>query len=122
MTTLTESELLSEKDFKEALQQDLLMLLRHGWWKAKLDAGVRTLRYEDGRDLLLFFQTQAGSRNYIEVVTSGFVVKLSDGYFLDRFNKVYNADMAVQEAEYAARTQEVVMASVKKLVSRLEPM
>lgn len=122
MTTLKESVLLSEKDFKEELQNALIMLLRHGWWKAKLDAGVRTLRYEDGRDLLLFFQTQAGISHYIEVVTGGFVVKLSDGYFLDRFNEVYNANMAVQEAEYAARTQKVVMASVKKLVSRLEPM
>lgn len=109
MTTLTEAE------FKNVIENKLSVLLEHGFWAAKLDCGVKVLRYNS--ELLVFIHA-----NRLEVVASGHVVELTRPTLVQRVEDCYFTIKEAQDAEAQVLMQERVLDTINKLASCLEPM
>lgn len=107
MTLLTESE------FKNVLENKLSVLLESGDWTAKIDCGVKVLRYNS--DLSIFIHA-----NRVEVVASGHVVELTNTTLVQRVKDCYFTIKEAQDAEAQATMQERVLETMNKLTSFLE--
>lgn len=119
---LTESESLSEKDFKNVLENKLSVLLTQGDWTAslsvhpiKLDMGVKTLTYRNDSGLFIFLHD-----NKVEVVTSGHVVKLTNPSLVSKLSEMYYTKKAQQDFLEQSRKQQMVLETISKLTYNLE--
>lgn len=114
MTTLAEKELLSEKDFKNVLENKILVLLAHGKWKASIDMGMKVLTHKNGDILQLFIQQHS-----MEVLAGGHVVNMTSSSLVEKALDLYATTLAQQELEEQERLQKVVLATVEKLTEGL---
>ena len=108
---------LTEAEFKNVIENKLSVLLSQGDWTAKLDAGVKTLKYNNGSSLIIFIHTHT-----VEVVTSGHVVELTNTTLVQRVEDCYFTIKEAQDAEAQATMQKRVLDTINKLASFLEPM
>lgn len=111
------NETLTEAEFKNVLENKVLVLLKHGDWSAKMDMGVKTLKYRNDSTLSalsLFIHAHT-----VEVVTSGFVVELNNSYLVERVTEHYLMLHEKQSALEKARQQEVVLEAMNKFTYNL---
>ena len=114
---MTEKEALTERDFKEALASKVLKLLETGTWTAKMDIGVKVLKYKNDSVLQLCIHAHS-----VEVVTGGHIVELSSKELVEKAQEVHDVVSQYQTNVEQLRLQEVVMKTMNKLVTDLEPM
>lgn len=107
MTTLT------KKDFKNLLENKLSILLAHGEWTAKLDCGVKVLKYNS--ELFIFIHA-----NSIEVVASGYVVELTRPVIVQKVEETYFTVREQQDIVARANMQTKVLETISKLAYNLE--
>ena len=103
MTTLTESE------FKNVLENKLSVLLTQGEWTAKLDCGVKVLKYNS--ELFIFIHA-----NSIEVVASGHIVELTRPAIVQKAEETYFT--IIEQQDVAAQAK--VLETISKLSYNLE--
>lgn len=108
------NETLTEAEFKNVLENKLLVLLKHGDWSAKLDMGVKTLKYRNDYALYLFIHAHT-----IDVVTSGYTVELNNSYLVEKVTEYYLMLHEKQSALEKARQQEVVLEAMNKFTYNL---
>lgn len=109
MTTLTESE------FKNVLENKLSVLLTQGDWTAKLDAGVKTLKYHNDSGLIIFIHLHT-----VEVVTSGYIVELNNHTLVNKVAEMYYTIKTEQDRLEQSWKQQVVLETISKLTYNLE--
>ena len=109
------TEILTEKDFKNLLENKLSVLLTQGDWTAKLDAGVKTLKYRNDSGLTLFVHTHT-----VEVVTSGYIVELNNHTLVNKVAEMYYTIKTEQNRLEQSRKQQVVLETISKLAYNLE--
>lgn len=112
---MNEKELLSEKDFKEALEAKLLVLLDKGDWTAKIDMGVKTIKSLNDSRLIIFIHAHT-----VEVVTSGHIVELNNNTLVNRIADMYYTIKTEQDKLEQSRKQQVVLEIIGKLTYNLE--
>ena len=108
---------MNEKEFKEALASKLMTLLETNTWSAKMDIGVKVLKYKNDSVLQLCIHT-----NTIEVVAGGYITELNGKALVEKAQEVYEVVTQHQTNTAQLRLQEVVMKTMNKLVTDLEPM
>lgn len=109
MTTLT------EKDFKNVLENKLSVLLTQGDWTAKLDGGVKVLKYRNDSGLFMFLH-----ESKVEVVTSGHIVELTNPTLVNKISEMYYTLKTAQDVVEQTRKQQMVLETVDKLMHNLE--
>lgn len=109
------NETLTESEFKNVLENKLSVLLTHGDWTAKLDCGVKVLKYNT--DLLVFIHA-----NRVEVLASGYIVELTNPKLVQKISEAYFIIKEQQDVIVQANMQTKVLETVNKLTSFLEPM
>ena len=109
------TEILTEKDFKNVLENRLPVLLTQGDWTAKLDAGVKTLKYRNDIGLIIFIHAHA-----VEVVTSGHIVELNNHALVNKISEMYYTKKTEQDKLEQSRKQQAVLETISKLTYNLE--
>lgn len=103
------TKILTDKDFKNLLENKLSILLAHGEWTAKLDCGVKVLKYNS--ELFIFIHA-----NSIEAVASGYVVELTRPAIVQKAEETYFT--IVEQQDVAAQAK--VLETISKLSYNLE--
>ena len=76
---------MNEKDFKETLASKVLKLLETGTWTAKVDIGVKVIKYKNDSVLQLCIHAHS-----VEVVAGGYIVELSNKGLVEKAQEVHD--------------------------------
>lgn len=106
---------MEEKEFKNILENKLSVLLAQGDWTAKLDMGVKTLKYRNDSGLIIFIHAHT-----VEVVTSGYIVELNNYTLVNKIADMYYTIKTEQDRLEQSRVQQVVLETISKLTYNLE--
>lgn len=109
------TEILTEKEFKNVIENKLSVLLTQGDWTAKLDAGVKTLKYCNDSGLIIFIHLHT-----VEVVTSGHIVELNNHTLVNKISEMYYTKKTEQDKLEQSRKQQAVLETISKLTYNLE--
>lgn len=106
---------MEEKEFKNILENKLSVLLAQGDWTAKLDMGVKTLKYANDSGLIIFIHAHT-----VEVVTSGHIVELNNHALVNKISEMYYTKKTEQDKLEQSRKQQAVLETISKLTYNLE--
>lgn len=109
------AKVLTEAEFKNVLENKLSMLLTQGKWTAKLDMGVKTLKYLNDSRLTIFIHAHT-----VEVVTSGHIIGLNNPELVNKIAEMYYTIKTEQDRLEQSRVQQVVLETISKLTNNLE--
>jgi hypothetical protein len=108
---------MNEKEFKDNLEAQLLMLLDKGNWVAEQKVEISSLSYLGERELILFF-----NNTQLNVVCFEHIVKMNSSALLHKASEVFHAIMEYKEKQTQQKLQTSVISTMDKLVNSLEPM
>ena len=126
---MNEKEALTERDFKDELEAKLLVLLDKGQWIASIKDSIPVLSnlrlnstydyVESKSELQIFLYAES-----IDVVTSGYIVRMNSNILCDKANEVYHNTNTAQKLRGQQALQTRVMKAVDGLLGHLpkEPM
>lgn len=126
---MNEKEALTERDFKDELEAKLLVLLDKGQWIAYMKDNIHVLSnlrinssynyVESKAELQIFLYAES-----IDVVTSGYIVRMNSNTLCDKANEVYHNTNTAQKLRGQQTLQTGVMKAVDGLLGHLpkEPM
>lgn len=126
---MNEKELLSEKEFKDALEAKLLVLLDKGDWVASMKDSIHVLSNLRINSSYNYIESKAGLQIFlhaesIDVVTSGYIVKMNSKVLCNKVGEVYHKTNTAQKIRGQQTTQIDVIKAIDGLLAHLpkEPM